>query len=252
MASVQTVKRSLAADTPFGRAIRLPLRVIRPGTVVPILATRARGKRWIAGSGPHSCWLGFNEYQKRRRFSRVVQPGNVVWDVGANVGSWTILAAQLVGESGHVVAVEPLPDNLRFLREHIRINQLRNVHVLQNAVYDRCGTVHFAPAPDRLMGCVTNDGPLAVTALTLDCLLDQPATPAPHCIKIDIEGGEAAALAGGSRLLHECRPIIFLATHGDEVHAACVTLLNAAGYRIEQIGRDPAELIAWPSPRLEY
>lgn len=58
---------SISARGVLGKLIRIPLRMIPQGTVVPILATR--GKKRIVGSGLHSWWLGFNEIQKRRAFS---------------------------------------------------------------------------------------------------------------------------------------------------------------------------------------
>jgi FkbM family methyltransferase len=238
--------RSLRADARLGWLIRAPLRLIPEGARVPILATPARGKRWIARSGPHSCWLGVNEYRKRRQFGREVQRGMVVWDVGANVGSYTILSSVLVGEGGHVVAIEPLQANLRHLRAHIALNDLGNVTVLEHAVSDRSGIVRFAHGPDRLQGRVDDRGEVRVDAVTLDEILAAHSAPVPDCIKMDIEGGEHAALRGARRLLRDVRPILFLATHGDDVRSECVQLLESTDYRVDTIAGDRSELIARP------
>lgn len=242
-------RAQLAADAPLGALLRLPLRLIRPGTQVPILATRARGLRWISGAGPHSCWLGFNELRKRRLFERVVRPGTVVWDVGANVGSYTMLASACTGSEGSVVAFEPDPENLRWLREHLAINGLGNVRVIEAAVTDRTGRATFRPHADRLQGRLEDDGPLAVDAVTLDDFANRESGRPPHCIKIDIEGGEAAALMGGRGVLSTERPIVFVATHGDAVHAECVALLESLDYDVATIGDAVDELIARPRTR---
>ena len=76
----------------WAKVIRLPLRTVPPGTVVPILTGRLRGRKWIVGSGDHSCWIGSYELEKQRAFAQVVHPGETVFDLGANVGFYTLLA----------------------------------------------------------------------------------------------------------------------------------------------------------------
>ncbi len=80
-----------------GRAMRLPLQLIPDSAVVRILQGPLRGKRWIAGSSNHGCWLGSYEAAKQRKIIEFVRPGMVCWDVGANVGFYTLLFAELVG-----------------------------------------------------------------------------------------------------------------------------------------------------------
>jgi len=158
--------RALEADRVLGRILRFPLRLVPNGTVVPILATSARGKRWITGSGPHSCWLGFNERAMRAEWTQIVREGVVVWDVGANVGSYTILSSVLVGPRGHVIAIEPDATNIRYLRQHVELNDLPNVTVLEVAVTERQGTVRFMRHADRLQGHVAEEGDVSVAART--------------------------------------------------------------------------------------
>jgi FkbM family methyltransferase len=237
---------SISARGLLGKLLRLPLRIISPGTVVPILATRARGKKWIAGSGPHSCWLGFNEISKRRAFSARVKPGDVVYDIGANVGSYTILGAVLVGSSGRVFAFEPVPENVRYLREHVRLNALTQVEIFEAAVSDRNGTVRFEANPDRVLGRINPDGQLVVKSVVLDELLKSGGLLPPNCLKIDVEGGETGVLRGAREILEKVRPVVFVATHGPEVHRACTDLLGAARYSVATIGNAKDELLALP------
>lgn len=91
----------------LGIVLRLPLQLIPIGTIVPILRTAARGKKWILGSGAHSQWLGFHEVGKKKLFQKTIQPGSTVYDIGANVGIYTILSSVLCGNSGKVYAFEP-------------------------------------------------------------------------------------------------------------------------------------------------
>lgn len=86
------------SDSKFvGRALRLSLRLVPEQAKVRILQGALQGKRWIAGSSNHGCWLGSYEAAKQRKMTGLVRPGMVCWDVGANVGFYTLLFAELVG-----------------------------------------------------------------------------------------------------------------------------------------------------------
>jgi FkbM family methyltransferase len=237
----------LSAETSIGWALRLPLRLLPKGRTVPILTTAARGKRWILGSGPHSCWLGINERRKRSVFSKAVNAGDVVFDVGANVGSYTILASVLVGPRGRVIAFEPAPQNVAFLRQHVRINGLDNVEVVEAAVTEQSGSVRFHLDTDRVRGRVTSDGEYLARATSLDDVASE-CNAWPACIKIDVEGGEAAVLAGAARVLEEGRPIVFLATHGPDTHQQCCEILKGAHYSVGYVGPNDDEIVAFPRP----
>jgi FkbM family methyltransferase len=219
----------------LGRVARLPLRLIPRGTTVRILSGPTAGMRWIVGSGPHSCWLGINEVDKRRLFVREVQPGDIVFDIGANVGTYTLLASALCGPAGKVFAFELQPENLAYLRRHIEINGLTNTSIMPIAVWDEDGTSRFEPAGDRVTSHLSPTGSLEVDCHRIDTMVAAGTVPEPDCIKIDVEGAEAAVLRGCERLLARKRPVIFLATHGDAVAAECADLLRRSGYDVTPI-----------------
>jgi len=215
------------------------LRLLPGWLVVPILQGPARGKKWIVGSTNHGAWLGSYEYEKQRTFATLVRPGDVIWDVGAHVGVYTLLASVLVGASGGVVAFEPFPDNLRFLYRHIAMNRLRNVAVVEAAVSDRRGEGFFAPGSSSSTGRLDQtNGTLRVRCITLDDALGEMTCPPPAVIKMDIEGGELQALRGGQKLLGEHHPAFFLSTHGGEIHRDCCNILMSFGYELRAIGTD--------------
>jgi hypothetical protein len=112
---------------PVGALGRRALGLVPRGTTVRIIQGRLRGARWVVGAGTHGCWLGSYEQAKQILMETLVQPGGVAYDIGANAGFFTLLFSRLVGESGSVVAFEPLPANLRFLRQHLAKNDVRNV-----------------------------------------------------------------------------------------------------------------------------
>ena len=222
----------LASDTTFGRAARLPLRLLSPEKEMRILAPRElRGARWLVSAGLHSCWLGTYEREKRGYFAAAVKPGSVVFDVGAQAGFYTLLASRLAGPTGTVLAIEPLPRNLGHLREHVARNGAANVTIVPAAAADRPGTAAFRTEETGYMGRLAPDGELSVPVLTLD---DLAATHAvrPDVVKLDVEGGEAEVLHGAHRILTEDRPVVFLATHGQEPHARSCAALNDLDYRL--------------------
>jgi FkbM family methyltransferase len=240
----------IPSDSLLGRAARLPLRVIPKGARLPILQGRLRGKRWIVGSGTHGCWLGSYEYEKRRLFERTVTEGSTVFDIGANVGFYTLLAFVLVGQTGGVVAFEPVPRNLEY--EHLRLNRVGNVRVIEAAVAEQEGAARFDPGPHSSMGHLSPRGVLGVRTIGLDETIVTGGLPVPDYLKIDVEGAEAMVLRGARGVLAEHRPTIFLSTHGPEVHRECVDLLSSIGYRLTAIGCPDVdacdEILATPAP----
>ncbi len=210
--------------------IRLPLRLVPRDAVMRVLSGPLRGRRWIAGAATHGCWLGTYERLAQRVFEEHVRPGAVVYDVGANAGFFTLLASKLAGLNGAVYAFEPIERNLRFIREHLRLNDASNVHVMPVAISDRSGILRFAAAHNPAMGGLSETGEIEVQAKTLDELAR--ALPPPAFIKMDIEGAEHAALSGAIEMLRSARPTILLSEHGWELHERCGALLKSLDYEL--------------------
>jgi FkbM family methyltransferase len=236
----------------LGRIARLPLSFLRPELVVPVLAGPLRGKKWIVGSSVHRCWLGLYEYDKLRHVSSEIRANTIFYDVGANVGLYSLLASRLVG-AGHVFAFEPVPRNIFYLKRHLALNHITNTQVFELAVADRDDTLRFQIEDTGLMGHLSTEGGFWVSAATLDSLVDDGKIQPPNYIKMDIEGSELLALRGASECIQRHRPVIFLATHGREVHDACCRLLESWRYECRFLGRsmseDRGEVVA--RPRLE-
>jgi FkbM family methyltransferase len=240
----------ISNETLIGKFLRAPLRLIPPSTVVPILQGTLRGKKWIVGSSTHGCWLGSFEYTKQKALQREMKAGQVVYDIGANVGFYSLLATVIVGETGHVYSFEPFPENVRDLRKHLEMNRIRNCTVIDAAVSSAGGEAIFEPSDDRSMGRLAATGSLRVRTLTLDGLVLRKEIRPPDLMKMDVEGAEYECLQGASRVIQESRPVIFVATHGREVHIACTELLAKWNYRLTSLDGRPVEsadeLIAYP------
>ncbi len=135
---------------------------------------------------------------------RCVLPGQTVVDVGANIGYFSLLLAQLVGPAGHVHAIEPAPANFDLLQRNVRVNRLQQVQLHQLALGEKTGVAQlhlstYNHGMHRLYPSVCNDGAtLPVPVQRLDQLLPKAGVDA---IKIDVEGYELPALLGAEQLL---------------------------------------------------
>jgi FkbM family methyltransferase len=218
-----------------GKLLRAPLRAIPKTAAMPILRSRARGKKWIVGSSIHGCWLGTYEREKRQAFERSLKSGDVLYDIGANVGFYTVLGSSIVGPEGAVYAFEPMPRNLEFLRRHVAINRLENVRVIDAAVSDREGTATFDDSQHPSMGSLSESGSLTVRTLRIDDLVSAGEIRPPTVVKIDVEGAEGLVLEGAAETLRTHKPAVFLATHGAEIHAACAARLRSLGYELRAL-----------------
>jgi FkbM family methyltransferase len=145
------------------------------------------------------------------------------------VGFYSLLASQLVG-AGRVFAFEPVPNNRVYLERHLALNRTSNVEVLALALSDRNGSARFAIEQTGCRGHLNDNGGIVVPTATLDSLVDSGRIRPPNYIKMDIEGGELSAILGARAVFQRYHPVLFLATHGREVHAKCRDLLQSWGY----------------------
>jgi FkbM family methyltransferase len=227
----------------IGKALRLPLRLLPSDAQVIIVQGPLRGKKWIAGSSNHGCWLGSYERAKQKAFAATIRPGDVVYDLGANVGFYSLLASVLVGPLGQVASFEPVPRNLEFLRTHMELNDVSNCSIFDAAVCNSNGKASFDFGAGSLMGHLTAkpEGAFTVRTVTLDRLVDSGELRPPNVVKCDIEGAEYDALAGAIHTVARWLPVIFLATHGPEVHERCCKLLGSIGYQLASLDNLPLE-----------
>jgi len=213
----------------LGQAI---LRIVPRKAQVRVLSGPLRGRKWIAGASTNSCWLGVYEMEKQNAFCSLIRPGDVVYDLGANVGFYSLLGSVLVGPRGRVFSFEPLPRNLELLGKHIRGNNITNCVIVASAVSDREGTAHFEAQCDPHTTKLSATGNITVKLTSLDDLLASGEILPPNVIKCDIEGTEFDALNGARDTLERYHPKILLATHGGAVHKLCCDFLIAIGYSV--------------------
>jgi len=229
----------IPANTTLGRLMRLPFRLLPKGAIVRLLRGPARGKRWIADSTTTGFWLGYWELDAQRLFASRLRRGDVVYDVGAHVGLYTLVSSIHVGEQGHVYAFEPSPRNLVYLRRHIELNYLSNCTVVEAGISDCSGTRCFDLTEHDSAGHFSGSGTVTVQTLALDDFLwAQQGKRPPNALKIDAEGAELDVLRGARRIVTEFAPLIFLSTHSDDLARQCCEWLTSAGYLLTPLDKD--------------
>jgi FkbM family methyltransferase len=238
-------------ETYFGKLIRIPLRLIPKDAVVRILLGKSRGKKWIVGSGVHGYWLGTFEYKTRILVEKLIKEKGIFFDIGAHVGFYTLLGSSLVGPGGKVIAFEPLPRNVYYLKKHVKMNHLINVKIIEAAVSDADGWASFYEGRTSGRGHISNQGTLKVKQVCLDDLIFRKGIPVPQDIKIDVESAGSLVLKGAQRLFQKYHPLLFLSTHAWNIHIECCRFLKLTGYTVKLIDGDDlnnkevAEIIAY-------
>ena len=159
-------------------------------------------------------YCGIHELNEMGFVLHVLNEGDVFVDVGANIGSYTILAGGAIG--AEVIAIEPIPDTFKHLKENINLNQLTGcVKPYCIGVSDKPGTLMFTSYLDTVNHVVSSyeHGDLiSIPVTTLDDLLQGTS---PTIIKIDVEGHEVAVLEGSRKTLSNPSVIaILLETNG--------------------------------------
>lgn len=189
------------------------------------------------GSSAAAYVLGNFKPDVQEFLASTVKPGQVIYDVGANVGFFTLLAARLTGPGGKVISFEPLPENLLHLRRNVERNQFRNVTIqplaLGAASEERVFHVSERPTWGKLekAGSARPDKYLAdikVAVARLDDLLSKGEIPPPDFVKIDVEGAEVEVLEGARETLARFGPILIVELHG--TGALLTQVLAAIGY----------------------
>ena len=212
-------------------------------------------------------WLHLNPRTGRDYFNGQVEPevqtvlqeylraGMTFYDVGANIGFFSLLAARLVGAGGRVIAFEADPEIAARLREHAARNDSAPISVEEKAVWSSTAPVFFARAdtrlsPDRGVGHVVAAGATETAHGTIrvgTVVLDEYAARvcAPDFIKCDVEGAEVEVFRGARKILMQKKPIILCEMHGEEKRQALLEEFARLAYRCEPCGKD--HVFAMPS-----
>jgi FkbM family methyltransferase len=164
---------------------------------------------------------------------QVLSAGDVVIDVGANIGTHTVFFAKTVGEKGLVLAFEPQRLVFQTLCGNVALNGLTNVICQQAAVGAERGLLEFPVVDPRV---AFNFG--AIRAGTTGCgeavdvvPIDEMRLRRCTLIKVDVEGMEAKVLAGAKETIARCRPALFLENDTVERSREVLEAVESIGYK---------------------
>jgi FkbM family methyltransferase len=183
--------------------------------------------------------------------------GEIIVDVGAHIGHYTIISSKRVGPNGKVIAIEAHPDNFEMLNRNIKLNKLTNIIPLNYAVYSKETKLKLY-LPDEELGYTMHHSTMLnyvstkykietegkyveVNANTLDNLLlqqQQKQNGISHeninWIKIDVEGAEFEVLKGATSILSKSKDIaLLIEVHGKDNYKPIVEFLKTYNFKIE-------------------
>lgn len=178
-------------------------------------------------------YCGLHEYVDMRFVLDALTPGDLFVDIGANVGSYTVLASKVFG--ARTIAVEPDPDTAKALRRNIEINGIEDrVRVVEAALGATDGTLSFTVGRDTVNRvAIPGDAKVRdVIVRTLDDVLDGEA---PKVILIDVEGFEAEVFRGASGTLAGAKPEAIIT---ESLDRDVLRILGSAGFKVAQYDPD--------------
>jgi FkbM family methyltransferase len=182
-------------------------------------------------------WTGAYERAVQDALVELVQAGDVVWDIGAHAGFFTVLVSRLVGPSGEVLAFEPVSDNRSRLNDSLKLNSAENVVVRCEAVGSSCGRVMLHPRGSSLTWTLRDEETeTSSNSFMVSCVaLDDVATNAkpPALIKIDAEDAEVEVLRGAIGLISRHTPYVVIELLDPRLLDECLSI--ASGYTVRSL-----------------
>ena len=140
------------------------------------------------------------EVESTKNLQRILRKGDIVIDIGANIGYYALMEARLVAETGKVYACEPIPKSIELLKKSIEANHYANIEILNIALGDRNGTAEIYLSRNSNWHSMSDlrtfeeMGKMVVEVRTVDKLLED--TDFPNFIRMDVEGYESKVIKG--------------------------------------------------------
>jgi FkbM family methyltransferase len=204
-----------------------------------------KGLLFDARGGNAGYVMGTSEEEEQQILAQLLRPGDVFYDIGANVGFFTTLAARLVGTGGHVYGFEPFEESAAAADANARRNGFEQVTILPVAVSDRSGTAALSLAGSSIHFRLLSDAEAAsdgakstpVEVVSIDDLVAGGSVRPPDLVMIDAEGAEFEVLAGMRKTIEKARPTILCEVHWvTDVEEKLRSLFATTPYHWEPLG----------------
>lgn len=204
---------------------------------------KAAGLKLVSRGADPNFARGTYEPPMQEAIASNLQTGDVFFDIGANIGFFSLIAARYAGSDGRVYAFEPVPDNAAAIMRSVRLNEMDTVEVFAEAVGAVDGRADLLLAR-HIGGAVLASagqppdmkGKIEIDIVTLDSVIAKRNLRPPSLVKIDVEGAEIDVLKGMSETIQAHHPKIIyevddatpegLRRKADNL----ATFMSAAGY----------------------
>ena len=240
------VLASLAESKPGSLKYRLATAGLKQRDV-EIANGVAKGLKFNNAESSPELGLGTYEVPIQNIFAQHLKAGDVFYDIGANVGFFSIVAAKLVGDTGKVYAFEPGEENAKAVRHNAQLNDFNRIEVIEKAVSHTSGSGQLllakysgghalatADAPPDLAGQVTID------LVSIDDLIASKQIEPPNFVKVDVEGAELDVLKGMIQTIKTYQPtVIYEVDDGDRAayerkYQELADFFESLNYRVTQ------------------
>ena len=197
--------------------LRLTKDWITPEDQIAVFETKYQFQLKANLANPEHQYLYFYGTHDERyiitKLLRIIEPGDICWDIGANIGFYTCLLASQVGDTGAVVAFEPAARTCGYLHENVSLNRFTNVTVVNKGIGDKPEQRHLyyseaglAEGTASLKYTDRRTTSERVTLDTIDNIFRELS--APDFVKIDVEGYQLEVLKGGEYYLRTHAPLL--------------------------------------------
>ena len=164
-----------------------------------------------------------------------IKKSKIFFDIGANLGYYSLIAAKVMDNEGEIVAFEPSKRNYEILVKDLELNNAVQVRAINAAIFDHDGRVYLKEGNHGGLDKIdTNAGSYQIDCVKLDNWCFRNGTY-PDIMKIDVEGAETFVLEGAREIIEKYKPIIFLSTHGPDTEKKSLEFLEKFGYSFEKI-----------------
>lgn len=211
------------------------LSVKNDSVVVPVSAER-KIKLYTSSELSGHIFCGAFEWEEREWLASELKSGDTFYDIGANIGLFTLLASE---KCRHVVAFEPTAETYRMLTENVALNnQPANIQLINAAASDKNGMQDIYVLTNgkdawNSMAVKPEEGQYRVdqiTTVNVDELVQTERIPAPHVIKIDVEGWELHVLKGLEKTITQYRPVMLIEFTESNLKAAGTSPAELGSY----------------------
>jgi FkbM family methyltransferase len=180
----------------------------------------------------------------------IPQPNDVVIDVGANIGYFTIYASRKVGKDGLVIALEPMDEAYNCLMKNIRLNRLNNVKPFKLALWSSETTLRLYRTKGYFTSAISKVDVFKnliqqkklelikeyeIKAIKLDDLIKNINLSKVDWIKIDVDGSEYEVILGSMNTLKRFKPKLIIEIHNQEIGNKILKILKNLGYKVSLV-----------------